>query len=191
MLLPTFLAAIPDHRRPQGRLYGLEHLLLFSILAILSDATSYRKIQRFIDARLPQLNALCGLRWKRAPAHTAIRHARQGVGPAAVGVAFRGHAAVPDGPREGLAGTAPGGKTPRGSFGRFRDQRALQTSSALTAGRPPVPGQVSVGAAGKPHEIPAARQPVNELGQPGRPFTPDAPRCRKKRLNPSPPPAAT
>ena len=78
MLLPTFLATIPDHRRPQGRLYGLEHLLLFGILAILSNATSYRKIQRFIDARLPQLNALCGLRWKRAPAHTAIRYALQG-----------------------------------------------------------------------------------------------------------------
>ena len=61
MLLPTFLATIPDHRRPQGRLYGLEHLLLFSILAILSHATSYRKIQRFIDVRLPQLNAFCGV----------------------------------------------------------------------------------------------------------------------------------
>ncbi len=61
MFLPTFLAAIPDHRRAQGRRYRLEHVLLFSILAILSDATSYRKIQRFIAARLPQLNALCGL----------------------------------------------------------------------------------------------------------------------------------
>ena len=32
MLLPTFLSAIPDHRRAQGRRYGLEHALLFSIL---------------------------------------------------------------------------------------------------------------------------------------------------------------
>jgi len=32
MLLPTLLAAIPDHRRAQGRRYGLEHVLLFSIL---------------------------------------------------------------------------------------------------------------------------------------------------------------
>ena len=79
MLLPTFLAAIPDHRRSQGRLYGLEHLLLFSILAILSNAMSHRKIQRFIDARLPRLNALCGLHWKRAPAHTAIRYTLQGL----------------------------------------------------------------------------------------------------------------
>ena len=89
MLLPTFLAAIPDHRRPQGRLYGLEHLLLFSILAILSDATSYRKIQRFIEARLSQLNALRGLHWKRAPAHTAIRYAIQRLEPIIVEVAVR------------------------------------------------------------------------------------------------------
>ncbi|RUQ34670.1 MAG: transposase family protein [Candidatus Competibacteraceae bacterium] len=44
MLLPTYLAAIPDPRRAQGRWYRLEHVLLFSILAILSDATSYRKV---------------------------------------------------------------------------------------------------------------------------------------------------
>lgn len=40
MLLTTWLSAVPDHRRPQGRLYGLEHVLLFSILAVLSNATS-------------------------------------------------------------------------------------------------------------------------------------------------------
>ena len=45
MPLPTFLAAIPDHRRSQGRRHGLEHLLPFSIPAILLDATSYRKIR--------------------------------------------------------------------------------------------------------------------------------------------------
>ncbi|MCP5449601.1 MAG: transposase family protein [Gammaproteobacteria bacterium] len=81
MLLPTFLGTIPDHRRPQGRWYGLEHLVLFSILAILSDAMSYRKIQRFIEARLAPLNAPCGLRWTReAPGgpHTAIRYALPG-----------------------------------------------------------------------------------------------------------------
>ena len=37
MLLPTFRAAIPTHRRPQGRLYAWGPLL-FSLLAILSNA---------------------------------------------------------------------------------------------------------------------------------------------------------
>ena len=81
MLLPTFLAAIPDHRRPQGRRYGLEHLLSFSILAILSDATSYRKIQRFIEARLSQLNALRQVRWMTAAVgHPTLRLIRCRIG---------------------------------------------------------------------------------------------------------------
>ncbi len=90
--------------------------MLFSILAILSDATSYRKIQWCIKARLSPLNVLCGLRWKRAPAHTAIRHALRGVDPAAVEVAFRGHAVVLDGLQDGLTGVALDGKTLRGRF---------------------------------------------------------------------------
>ena len=180
MLLPTFLAAIPDHRRPQGRRYGLEHLLLFSILAILSDATSYRKIQRFIAARLPQLNALCRLHWKRAPAHTAIRYTLQGLNPAAVEVAFRAHAAVlAEGPSDGLTGIALDGKTLRGNFDRFQDQKALQVLSALTTDRTLILGHVLIGAADKSHEIPAARQLIHELGLTGRLFTLDALHCQK------------
>mgnify|MGYP000967680004 CR=1 FL=1 len=191
MLLPTFLAAIPDHRRPQGRLYGLEHLLLFSILAILSDATSYRKIQRFIDARLPQLNALRRVRWKRAPAHPAIRYALRGVDPAAAEVAFRGHAAVLDKPRDGLTGVALDGKTLRGSFDRFQDQKALQVLSALTADRTLILGHVLIDAASKSHEIPAAQQWIDELGLSGRLFTLDALHCPKKPWNPPWPPGIT
>ena len=79
MQLKTHLATIPDPRRAQGKLYDLSHLLLFSILAVLSGATSYRKIQRFINTHRQRLNALCGLHWRRAPAHTSIRYALQGL----------------------------------------------------------------------------------------------------------------
>ena len=47
-MLISFLAKIKDHRRKQGQRYQLDHILLFSILAILSGATSYRKIQAFV-----------------------------------------------------------------------------------------------------------------------------------------------
>jgi hypothetical protein len=49
MQLKTHFSVVPDHRRPQGRMYDLGHLLLFSVLAVVSGATSYRKIQRFMD----------------------------------------------------------------------------------------------------------------------------------------------
>ncbi|MGE5713411.1 MAG: transposase family protein, partial [Betaproteobacteria bacterium] len=55
-LLKSCLATIPDHRRAQGRLYDLPHLLLFSILAVASGATSYRKIHQFIATHWQRLN---------------------------------------------------------------------------------------------------------------------------------------
>lgn len=179
MRLPTFRAAMPDHRRPQGRWYGLEHLLLLSMLAILSDATSYRKIPRFIDARLPQLNALCGGQRRRAPAHTAIRSALQRLDRGDVEVAFRGHAAVLDGPRDGLPGIALDSKTLRGSCDRFQDQKALPVLSALTTDRTLILGPVLIGAAGHSHEMPAAQQGIAELSLSGRLFTLDAWPCPK------------
>jgi len=179
MLLPTLLAAIPDHRRAQGRRYGLEHLLLFSILAILSNATSYRKIQRFIAARLPQLNALCGLHWKRAPAHTAIRYPLRGLDPADVERAFRDHAAVLAGSPADRTPIALDGKTLRGSFDRFQDQKALQILSALTTDRTLILGHVLIGGADQSHELPAARQLIEELGLSGQLFTLDALHCQK------------
>src|SRR5512143_3090833 len=180
MLLTTWLSTVPYHRRLQGRLYRVEHILLFSILAVLSNATSYRKIERFIQARLPRLNALCGLRWKRAPAHTAIRYALQGLNPADVEVAFRRHAATMAGQRPGGACIALDGKTLRGSVDRFADQRAIQVLSALTTDSTLVLGHLLINAASDHrHEIPAAQQLIQELGLTGRVFTLDAQHAQK------------
>ena len=44
------LADVPDPRRGQGKLYKLPHVLLFSILAIVTGGNSYRGIVTFIDA---------------------------------------------------------------------------------------------------------------------------------------------
>ena len=81
MQLKTHFSPIPNHRRSQGRMYDLGHLLLFSVLAVVSGATSYRKVQRFMNAHRERLNALCQLEWKRAPAHTSIRYPLQGLDP--------------------------------------------------------------------------------------------------------------
>lgn len=56
MEIENYLSCIPDHRRGQGKLYDLGSLLLFSIMAVLSGATSYRKIQRYIEAHRLRLN---------------------------------------------------------------------------------------------------------------------------------------
>src|SRR3954471_15073044 len=50
------LEQIPAPRRRQGRRYGLAHLLLFSVLAVLTGATSYRRIRLFIGVHRERLN---------------------------------------------------------------------------------------------------------------------------------------
>ena len=181
LLLKTCLSRIPDPRRAQGKVYDLSHLLLFSILAVLSGATSYRKIQRFIHARREWLNALCGLSWKRAPAHTSIRYTLQGLPVEAVERAFRQHAAHLASELPKAQQIALDGKTLRGSFDRFEDQKAVQLFSALATDTPLVLGHVLISdqKADKSHEIPAAQQLIQDLNLTGCLFTLDALHAQK------------
>jgi hypothetical protein len=94
------LADVPDPRRAEGKLYNLPHVLLFAILAIVAGCNSYRGVERrrspdivtFVDVHRRRLNAVFGLTWKRAPAHTAIRNILQKLDPAEVEVAMCRHA---------------------------------------------------------------------------------------------------
>ena len=88
------LEEVPDHRRAEGKVYQLAHVLLFSILAIVSGGNSYRSIATFIEMHRHRLNDVFGLTWRRAPAHTAIRYILQGLDSDAVEAAFRRHATL-------------------------------------------------------------------------------------------------
>ena len=88
------LNEIPDPRRAEGKLYMLPYLLLFSVLAVITGGNSFRSIETFIKVHRRRLNAAFGLRWKRAPAHTAIRYILQGLDPQEVERVFRRHAAA-------------------------------------------------------------------------------------------------
>ena len=63
----------------QGKRYDLPHVLLYSVLAVASGATSYRKIEQFLQAHWQSLNEAFGSRWKRAPAYTGLRKILQGL----------------------------------------------------------------------------------------------------------------
>jgi hypothetical protein len=78
-MLLDYLKEIPDHRRGQGRMFDLPHLLLFSILAIASGADSYRKIAIFIEENFTTLSQAYGIRWKRPPCYNSIRHTIHGL----------------------------------------------------------------------------------------------------------------
>lgn len=183
--LLDMLADIPDPRRAEGKLYKLPHVVLFSILAIVSGSNSYRGVVTFIDVHRARLNAAFGLTWRRAPAHTAIRYILQGLDPAAVEAVFRRHAA-----QLHATCTEPGrtssvaldGKTLRGSFDRFHDRAAAQILSALATDTALVLAHVDIAA--KSNEIPAAQALLAELGlAPGCIVTLDALHCQKNCSN--------
>jgi hypothetical protein len=97
----ALLATIPDPRRAEGKLYQLPHVLLFSIFAIVSGANSYRGIQTYFKAHRQALNKAFKIKWRRAPAHTAIRYILQGLDATDVEKAFREHSANLNGAPDG------------------------------------------------------------------------------------------
>jgi hypothetical protein len=174
------LAEIPDPRRAEGKLYKLPHVLLFSILAIVTGCNSYRGIVTFIAVHRHRLNAAFGLSWRRAPAHTAIRYILQGLDPAMVEAAFRRHAALLQTARAtpGKGSIALDGKTLRGSFDNFHDRAAAQVLSAFATDTALVLAHIDV--AEKSNEIPAAQTLLAELGiASGTLVTLDALHCQK------------
>jgi len=162
--LLNVLADVPDPRRAQGQLYKLPYVLLFSILAIVTGCTSYRGIVTFIAVHRRKLNAAFPLKWKRAPAHTAIRYILQGLDPAAVEAAFRRHAAQLQAARAtpGQGSIALDGKTLRGSFDKYNDRAAAQMLSAFATDTALVLAHVDI--AEKSNEIPAAQTLLAGLG---------------------------
>ena len=187
----SHLAAIPDPRRAEGKLYQLPHVLLFSILAIVSGANSYRGIRTFIKVHRRKLNKAFKISWKRPPAHTAIRYILQGLTTADVEIAFRKHAAHlnivaagnPAGP--GARVIAFDGKALKGSFDNFNDAKAKQVLSAFAVDTALVLAHIDIDE--KTNEIPAVQKLLEELDVADHIITCDAMHCQKKPSKPRPP----
>ena len=179
-MLQSFLAKIEDHRRRQGRRYQLEHILLFSIFAILSGATSYRKVHAFIRVHYETLDEIFDLHWKRRPAYTTIRAIIRGTSAAEIEESFREYSAdlaESDSPRRFAAFD---GKVLRGSFDHFKDQKAVQVLSAFLTDRRIILAHEEI--AEKTNEIPTAQELIAKLGLSGYIFTFDAINCQEKTL---------
>jgi hypothetical protein len=190
--LLSHLETIRDPRRAEGKLYQLPYVLLFSILAIVTGANSYRGIRTFIKAHLKRLNKAFKIGWKRPPAHTAIRYILQGLNPADVERVFREHAAdlnsseAATGKRilafDGKALTLR--QALRGSFDAFNDAKARQILSAFAVDTALVLAHIEIDE--KSNEIPAVQKLLEELDVAGHIVTLDAMHCKKKHSKPPP-----
>jgi hypothetical protein len=178
--LLAVLEQIPDPRRRQGRRYPMPSLLLFSVLAVLAGATSYRGILVFIAVHRERLNAVFDTTLPRAPAVNTLRALFHALDPIALEAAFRQHA------RE-LSEAAPApearvialdGKTLKRSFDHLNDRAAAHLLSAFACEAALIlTHQVVRGAA---EEVPAAQALIEALGVRGALFTADALHGQKK-----------
>ena len=163
------LEGVPDPRRRQGRRYALPHLLLFSVLAVLAGATSYRGIRVFIAVHRERLNAVFGTTLRRAPAVNTMRALFQALAPAELEAVFRRHArelgdaAPASGPRV----VALDGKALRRSFDHLHDRAAAHVLSAFACEAALILAHQEVRDA--PDEIPAVealiKTALQELGR--------------------------
>jgi predicted transposase YbfD/YdcC len=179
-MLASFLFQVKDHRREQGRRYQLGHILLFSIFAVLSNATSYRKIEVFIKENYSALNETFGLNWKRTPAHTTIRNMVQETSSDELEASFRRYSDALDTSSPERRFVAFDGKVLRGSFDHFRDQKAAQILSAFLTDSRIILAHEEI--AEKTNEIPTAQELMVRLGLSGCIFTFDAINCQEKTL---------
>lgn len=179
-MLGSFLFRIKDHRRKQGQRYQLGHILLFSVLAMLSGADSYRKIKVFMVTHYDVLNKTFALNWKRMPAHTTIRDIIQGTSAAEVEQSFRAYSAVLASSEGTKRFIACDGKVLRGSFDHFLDQKALQILSAFLTDSRIILAHEEIAA--KTNEIPTAQALIRQLGLSGYIFTFDALHCQTETL---------
>jgi hypothetical protein len=136
------LDEMPDPRRAEGKLYKQSYVLLFSIPAVVTRGNSYCSLETFITMHRRRLNATFGLRWKRAPAHTAIRYILQRLDPKCVEQVFHRHAAglLDDSADPSRHAVALDGKVPRRSFDNFGDREAAQLLHAFGTKFGLVPG---------------------------------------------------
>lgn len=179
-MLQSFLFEIKDHRRQQGRRYQLGQILLFSVSAILGNATSYRKVHAFVKAHYETLDQTCGLHWKRLPAYTTVRAILQGTSAAALEAGFREY-------RARLASSATAkqfvsfdGQVLRGSFDHFQDQKAIQILSAFLADRRSMLAHEEI--ARQTNESPTAQELMTAWGLANCIFTFDAIHGQEKTL---------
>lgn len=178
-MIATFLDDLKDHRRPQGQRYELKFIILFSIMAILSNSKSYRDIYRFIKKHHIKLQKDFGIKWKRIPSYTTIRNVIQGIDHQELEACFRVYT-------QSLLSTdiskyisiAVDGKVLRGSYDNFNDKKAIQILSFFDTQSELILAHVKIDV--KTNEIPVAQSLIPQLELENVVYTFDALHCQKK-----------
>jgi len=182
-MLLDHIKTIPDHRRGQGKLFDLPHVLLFSILAIASGADSYRKMAIYIQENFETLKKHYDLSWKRPPNYNSIRHIIHSMDFDEVEKAFRAYSQEVRKKTKKYTVISIDGKALKGSFDTVEDERFKQILSAFSPTDNLIIAHAKIGVS-KDNEINAARKMMEQIKIPHTLYTLDALHTQKKRLKP-------
>jgi hypothetical protein len=91
MSLFQFFSTIKDTRDPRGKIFPLEYILLFSVLAVLSGATGYASIADWINLKEKNLRKVFGLLWVRMPKKSGLQKVFVGLDKVELEKAFRAY----------------------------------------------------------------------------------------------------
>ena len=182
--LAEFLAAVPDHRRAQGRRHSLVSVLCLACAATAAGAKSLVAIAEWAaDAPVMVLAAVgvrrdpCGGAWV-VPSETTIRRALAGTDPGALDAqlaAWRAAAADPGADEAAAAQVMVDGKTLRGAI--QADGRAVHLLAARSGAGAGL-AQRAVGH--KTNEITQVKPLLDPLGLTGAVVTLDALHCQRE-----------
>jgi len=180
-MLHSFLFKIEDFRRKQAKQYELGYVLFFSILAILSNADSYRTIHTFIKVHFEELKKLFNLDWENVPAYTTIRNIIKGTKSESIEKAFRDYTTSLKDLKLNDNVVAIDGKVLKGSFDNFQDKKAIQILSAFLTKSKIVLAHEEIDS--KTNEIPVAQALIEELELKNCIYTLDSLHCQKNFRN--------
>lgn len=187
-MLMKQLEQITDPRSYHGREYLHNHILYFTILAILSNAKTYSDVASFIKVHFEQLKVHFGLKWRHAPDVSAIRKIIVALDPQEVEAIFRAdaeHLAFQSSNKSNgqeVQQICFDGKILRGSFSSSKSKRAQGVFSAFAVHNQLVLAHMPLGD-NKEHEIGAFQKFLLSLNLKGVIVTADAMHCQKKHLN--------
>ena len=185
MLLSCF-DSIGDNRVVGRTTYELKYVLLLVVLALLSNAKSYRTIAVFMEERIEWIRKIFGLPWGKTPAHNTIRDILHSISESELENSFRQHAKQLQLDKEHLkAGKqirqiAFDGKALCGSVDPSIDKRFVQLLSGFAVKEKIILCHYEIDE--KSNEIPAFQKLITELKLTGYLLTADALHCQKKHL---------
>jgi len=184
-MIIDILRNVPDYRRKQGRRYQeLSDVLIVFLLAVLSGATSYRKIHSFIDENFDKIKELLGFNWKQAPAYTTLRDILLSLSESDLEAVVRQSQVDVKNRRKTVCGKFVhlcfDGKVLKKSFDNFKGNKAAQILTAFLPAESQVIAQVDI--ADKDSEIPKVRSLLSQLKVEGAIITTDALHCQVETL---------